>query len=151
MRREPNISRFDYGRTHGWWVRFQRGTTAEGRRIIVSKMFSDAVHGGNSKALGAAIAWRNRTVLNVPSPMRTGIPELTPGTGYVRRTEIRQRSGNTSDVWVAWIRLDGGPKSAASTSRSVAKWGVRGAKLEAERWREQQRQQLKRALRGRME
>lgn len=151
MRREPNISRFEYGNTRAWWVRFHRGQAADGRRKVVSKTFSDSVYGGKRKALQAAIAWRNRTVLNLPSPIRSGVAEMEPGTGYVRRGEIRHRSGNYADVWIAWIRLDGGPKSAASTSRSVAKWGVRGAKAEAEQWLEQRRRQLERSLRSRTE
>jgi hypothetical protein len=59
-RREKNITRFDYGKTHGWWVRFQR-TDERGAKRLTSKMFSDAVHGGKQRALRAASAWREQT------------------------------------------------------------------------------------------
>lgn len=142
MQRRTNISRLDYGNTHAWWVRFHRGYDADGRRLVVSKVFSDFPHGGRRAALRAAISWRDRTQKSLPPRLRGGTREAPPGHGYVRRTEIQHRSGSSSDVWVAWIRLDGGPRSGASTSRSVAKWGVRGAKLECERWLEQRRRQL---------
>jgi hypothetical protein len=67
---------------------------------------------------------------------------MLPGYGYVRRTQLKGRTGAYHDVWAAWVRLDGGPDSNRQTSRSVVKWGVRGAKAEAERWLEQQRRQL---------
>jgi hypothetical protein len=121
VKREKNITRFDYGKTHGWWVRFQRSTEAGTKRVL-SKMFSDAVHGGKAKALRAAIAWRDRTSASIRPARRRRMP---PSYGYVRRTELARRAG-TSPVYLAWIRMPNG--RAASTSFSIAKWGVREAK-----------------------
>jgi hypothetical protein len=120
MKREKNITRFDYGKTHGWWVRFQRSTDA-GIKRVVSKMFSDAVHGGKTKALKAAVAWRNQTAATI-RPARRRTPRAS---GYVKRVELTRRVG-VSPVYLAWIRMPDG--RAASTSFSIEKWGERGAK-----------------------
>lgn len=61
MKRYRNITRMDYERTHGWWVRFQFGASQPGQREVLSKHFSDGTHGGKRKALAAAIAWRDET------------------------------------------------------------------------------------------
>jgi hypothetical protein len=119
MKREKNITRFDYGRTHAWWVRFQRST---GGTRVVSKMFSDAVHGGKAKALRAAIAWRDRTAATIQPARRR---RTKAGVGYVKRAELARRVG-TWPVYIAWIRMPDG--RAASTSFSVARWGEREAK-----------------------
>lgn len=120
MKRQKNITRFDYGKTHGWWVRFQRSTES-GTKRVVSKMFSDAVHGGKMRALRAAIAWRDQTAATIrPARRRTAL-----GIGYVKRVEIARRVG-ASPVYLAWIRMPDG--RAASTSFSIDKWGAREAK-----------------------
>jgi len=120
MKREKNITRFDYGKTHGWWVRFQR-STASGTKRVVSKMFSDAVHGGKTKALRAAIAWRDETAATIrPARSRTG-----RSSGYVKRVDIARRAG-VSPVYLAWIRMPNG--RAASTRFSTGKWGAQEAK-----------------------
>jgi hypothetical protein len=124
MKREKNITRFDYGRTHGWWVRFQRNT-ASGNRVV-SKMFSDSVHGGKAKARRAAIAWRDRTARAI-QPARPSRTEL--GAGYVKRAERARRVGSWP-VYIAWIRMPDG--RAASTSFSIARWGAREAKRRCE-------------------
>ena len=121
MKREKNITRFDYGKTHGWWVRFQRSTEA-GTKRVVSKMFSDAVHGGKAKALRAAIAWRNQTAATIRPARRT---RIRTGSGYVKRVLIARRVG-IAPVYMAWIRLPNG--RAASTSFSIEKWGAQEAK-----------------------
>jgi hypothetical protein len=62
-----NITRLDYvynrrdgtkRETHCWWVRFQRAAP-DGRRKQNGKTFYDSAYGGKTKALAAAIAWRN--------------------------------------------------------------------------------------------
>jgi hypothetical protein len=50
---QRNITRFDYAKTHGWWVRIRRGDRA------VSRFFSDGIHGGKRAARGAALAFRD--------------------------------------------------------------------------------------------
>jgi hypothetical protein len=126
MKREKNITRFDYGNTHGWWVRFQRSTA--GRHRVVSKMFSDAVHGGKRKALRAAVAWRDQTLAAL-SASDSGAARRAVERGYVKRTELARRVG-TWPVYIAWIRMPDG--RAASTSFSIARWGEREAKRRCE-------------------
>jgi hypothetical protein len=126
MKREKNITRFDYGKTHGWWVRFQRSTPA-GVKRVVSKMFSDAVHGGKGKALRAAVAWRDETAATI----RPARPRTARRSGYVKRVEVARRAG-FSRVYLAWIRMPNG--QAASTSYSIEKWGEREAKRLCERY-----------------
>ena len=129
MKREKNITRFDYGKTHGWWVRFQRSSESGAKRVL-SKLFSDAVHGGKIKALRAAVAWRDQMVLTVRPPRRARAATGAP-TGYVKRAQIMRRTG-ASRVYVAWIRMPNG--RAASTSFSIEKWGVQEAKRRCERY-----------------
>lgn len=120
MKAQKNITRFDYGKTHGWWVRFQRSTEA-GTTRVVSKMFSDAVHGGKRLALRAAIAWRDEVAATIrPARRRRSLRS-----GYVKRAEIARRGG-ASPVYVAWMRMPDG--RAASTSFSIDKWGAQEAK-----------------------
>jgi hypothetical protein len=52
-RSHRNITRFDYAKTHGWWVRIRRGDRA------VSQFFSDGVCGSKAAALKAALARRD--------------------------------------------------------------------------------------------
>jgi hypothetical protein len=122
MKREKNITRFDYGKTHGWWVRFQRSTEA-GTKRVVSKMFSDAVHGGKAKARRAAIAWRDKTAATISPSRRT--QRGRTAYGYVKRVELARRVG-VWPVYLAWLRLPDG--RAASTTYSIQKWGAREAK-----------------------
>ena len=51
-----HITRLDYQKTHGWWVRIRRKSNP------CSKLFSDGVYGGRDKALEAATAWRDEQV-----------------------------------------------------------------------------------------
>ena len=137
MKREKNITRFQYGNTRGWWVRFQRSTESGTKRVI-SKMFSDTVHGGKVKALKAAIAWRDRTVATIPPPRRS---RAILGSGYVKRVELARRLG-ASPMYLAWIRMPNG--RAASTTFSINKWGAREAKRRCELYLARKR----RAFRG---
>jgi hypothetical protein len=61
VKRYRNITRMDYERTHGYWVRFQFGASLPGQREVIQKLFADLAHGGKRKALAAAIAWRDET------------------------------------------------------------------------------------------
>lgn len=49
-----HITRMDYERTCGWWVRFYKGQTQ-----LDHKLFSDKKWGGKTKALVAAQQWRD--------------------------------------------------------------------------------------------
>lgn len=138
MKREPNISRLDYGRTHGWWVRFQRGER-EGKRRVIQKSFSDRLYGGKRKALAAAIAWRDRAAPGLPAKLRQR-ERVPPGYGYVKRTEVLRRV-ERHPVYVGWIRLDGG--RCSSTTWSVTRWGELGAKQKCQRWLARHRRELR--------
>ncbi|MEY4545375.1 MAG: hypothetical protein RL685_1570 [Pseudomonadota bacterium] len=138
-----NISRLDYERTHAWWVRFQRGSGTE--RRVVSKMFSDALHGGKRKALLAAQLWRDRMAPKVPRSQRRSELTVPPGYGYVKRRELLRRSSRQA-CYVAWLRVEDG--CAKSTSRSVRVYGERGAKADAELWLLGEQRALRARLRG---
>lgn len=93
MKGERNITRMDYGRTHGWWVRVYRGRGAD--KICFSKHFSDGVWGGKRKALEAARKWRAQTIRQLPSTRPGG--SRTP-----RRAPVRRRpphAGEPSPCW----------------------------------------------------
>ena len=139
MKREPNITRMDYGRTRAWWVRFYRGP-AGGQRCT-SKLFSDAVHGGKRKALAQARAWRDLTAGTVPAKLRRR--GEAPGYGYVRRAELLRRV-ERCPAFVAWILLEGG--RVASTNYSVTRWGELGAKRKCERWLAGHRRELRKRM-----
>lgn len=135
MKSEPNITRCDYGRTHGWWVRIYR-TDGEGDKNCMSQMFSDAVHGGKRKALLKVRAWRDEMQAILPAKKEAGVRKPI-GYGYVKRVEIKRRVG-FAPVFVAWVKTATGPRS---TSRSIAEWGVAGAKRECEKWLREARKQ----------
>jgi hypothetical protein len=132
-----NITRMDYGRAHGWWVRICRGAGKNKR--VVSASFADARLGGKRKALAAAVAWRDRTLKKLAPPRRGG-PVTPLGHGYIRRVEIVQRSGDAYAHFEAWIRV--GPRRWASTKRSIALWGAREAKRQCEGWLTERRKAL---------
>lgn len=143
MTRHRNITRIDYGRGRAWWVRFQRGASGRPGREVISRHFADSTYGGKRKALAAAKKWRDRTARRVPPPAKNrNRVKAEPGYGYVKRTTIMRRAGS-SDVWLAWIRLDGG--RSASTSASVERWGERGARERAKAYLARKRKELRRA------
>jgi hypothetical protein len=133
-----HITRCDYLRTRGWWVRFFR-TIDGGRRCVASKLFSDRVWGGKRWALEQAKRWRNMTERTVPKPQRRSDAKPV-GHGYVRRCLLKHRSGQRHPAVVAWIKLCDGP---ASTSYSVTRWGDRHARRKAEQWLREQRRELR--------
>ncbi|MCU0912963.1 MAG: hypothetical protein MUC88_00195 [Planctomycetes bacterium] len=87
-----SISRFDYGRNRGWFVRVRwRGRTH-------SKLFSDRLHGGKRKALDASVAWRDQTEADLGKPRTEAVVQADPADlGGVWRVERRGRA----TVWVA--------------------------------------------------
>lgn len=135
-----NITRLDYERAHGWWVRIYR-TDGAGDKNCLSQMFSDGVHGGKRKALSKARAWRDEMLALLPAKKESGVRK-PPGYGYVKRVEIKRRVGY-SLVYRAWVRLEG--RRAAQTSYSVGVWGDQGARLRAQRWLARQQRELRAA------
>jgi hypothetical protein len=137
MRKNPkNLLRYDYKRSHGWWVRFER------KNGNISKFFSDSVHGGRRTAYKEAVEFRNHIRKTLPKYSRV----YSPGPGRIKR-EIRSYitlSGHRAyyDAWVAWIRVS--PGRGASTNASIDKWGVREAKKMVLRWLEKKQAEQKR-------
>ena len=77
-----HITRLDYQKTHGWWVRIKRYPET------YSKLFSDGVWNGKDKALEAAIKWRDEKLKELPlrterpnelnsKGIETGVPGLS--------------------------------------------------------------------------
>lgn len=61
------ITRFEYGRTRAWWVRFER--QGQPIRKLFSDAASDAAYGGTEKALREAETFRDRTLKTLPPPL----------------------------------------------------------------------------------
>jgi len=125
-----HIVRFDYGRSHGWFVRVYRAGKCH------SRLFSDGRHGGKRAALLQAQRFRDELLKSLPAPLTTRPRELSAGRVYrdVRSYMDSKGREQTYTVWAAWIRrMDG---RAAPTSYSVKKWGERRAKQMAEAWLE---------------
>lgn len=141
---EPNITRMDYERTHGYWVRIYR-TEYDGTKRCYSKYFSDGTNGGKRKALVAARKWRDAQSKKL-RPRERGGGTVPVGHGYVRRTEVLRRA-EYSHVFVAWLRIEDG--RCKSTSRSITVWGKTGAKRECEKWLKEQRKELRGRVRQR--
>jgi hypothetical protein len=69
------ISRLDYSRVRGWWVRVPDESSR-----LVSRLFSDTLHGGTEAAHAAAIVWRDAVAMHYgkdPNAPRIG---RRPGT-----------------------------------------------------------------------
>ncbi len=122
------ITRFEYGRAVGWWVRFQRNGD------VYSRFFSDSKHGGKDLTLKVAQAFRDRAEPEVP---KTQKPPRPVGEGRVYR-EVRSYQERSTGELVyysaisVWIRLaDGRP---AHTSYSISKHGEQKAKRLATAW-----------------
>lgn len=135
MRIMRGISRVDYGRGRSWWVRLYRGGE------LHQQHFADSKHGGKTKALRAALAWRDRAERRLPRRQRgeVGAGRVRPGYGYVKRVNMKRRA-DVWPVWLAWIRLDG--KRNAATSYSIERWGSAGAKRRAQRYLARKRREL---------
>jgi len=137
----PNICRFEYGRTAGWWVRFERCNA------LHTRLFSDNLCGGKTKALEAATRYRN--AYDAKHPKKSREPKQ-PSLGYIKREEIFYRDRNTGariyyEVFRAWIRV--APKRAASTHYSIQRHGVRAAKRYCEQWLNKKQIEQKRNFR----
>lgn len=108
--RYRNITRFDYGNTHGYFVRL---SWKHERR---SKFFSDGKHGDRLAALAAAIAWRDRTAQELGKPQ---------GKAPRKDVGIHRRVKDGRDVFEATWYEDGRHRR---TSFSVRKHGVKQAR-----------------------
>ncbi len=116
-----HITRLDYQKTHGWWVRIRRKSNPS------SKLFSDGVYGGRDKALEAALAWRDdkltaapkqttRTTESSSKTIKTGVPGLC----------VSFVNGATSSLAHLQVSVQRHGKRT-STRYSISKWGLRAA------------------------
>lgn len=116
-----HITRLDYQKTHGWWVRIRRKSNP------CSKLFSDGIYGGRDKALEAAKAWRdeklstapkqtNRTTESSSKSIKTGVPGLSV-------SFVEGVSENLAHLQVS-VQRHG---KRTSTRYSISKWGLRAA------------------------
>jgi hypothetical protein len=128
-----NITRLDYERTRGFWVRFEGAHRT-------SRLFSDGVHGGKTKALAEARRFRDNWEQTHDLARRIS-PQSLPGPGRVVRRQIFQRK-SWSWVWEAYIRLERG-KGHAVTRYSIAKWGSAEAKRLCEAWLKKKQKEQK--------
>lgn len=136
-----HIIRFDYGRSHAWWVRVERPG------FVKRKLFSDSTFGGKKRALLAAQKYRDSLMKFAPQRRKREF-ELDPGTckRTLRAVYTQKYKPYAVDSWVAWIRI--APGRLASTNWSIEKWGVAEAKRRTLQWlesaRKQQRQNYRR-------
>ncbi|GIK74346.1 MAG: hypothetical protein BroJett021_33340 [Chloroflexota bacterium] len=79
------ITRMDYERTAGWWVRI-----SSAGRPIANKLFSDSKFGGKQKALSAAKKWRDRQL-----DAHRGILALAVNKHRIHTSDRRSLSGIT--------------------------------------------------------
>ncbi len=123
------ITRFEYGRTRAWWVRFER----QGNKV--RKLFSDSIYGGTEQALRAATTFRDCTLKTLPPPVTQ--EQCLPGEGRVYlewRSYRHRKSGELVyyRAWSAWIRIAQGV--IRHTGYSIRKHGRLGAREKAEAW-----------------
>ncbi|NQT71798.1 MAG: hypothetical protein HQ553_03385 [Chloroflexi bacterium] len=123
------ISRIDSNHTHGWFVRVFLNAQTH------SKMFSDGVHGGQDKALKAAIKYKDEYERKHPPSYAATRMRLQPmknntsGVVGVSETFSRSRNGNILPCFnVSWR-----PRPNVSRSKSffLSKYGSREAAFEA--------------------
>lgn len=131
-KREPNITRIDYGRGKSWWVRICR-TDAKGVKRVYSKSFADARYGSSRAAKAAAAAYRAELLQRLPDarkPRRT----RAPGDFYLIETFVENTSRGIVYGYPAikaWLCLSAGP---AMTSWSIETWGRAEAIARCRRW-----------------
>ncbi len=130
-----NITRFDYRKTHGYWVRFEGAAP-------ITKLFSDGVYGGKRHALKAAQAFRDEWVATHDLTRRRA-RRAPPGPGTLRRKWHWQRK-SWSLVWEAYIKVTP-ERGHAATRYSIEKWGSAEAKRRCEAWLERKRKEQAKA------
>jgi hypothetical protein len=125
------ITRLDYKRSGGWWVRLYEGTRCH------SKLFSDGNHGGLVSARIAAKAWRDKTLRAINKRGRVrGKPGRVPSLEHPRNVsgvagvQLNNKKDRRTEcqcvVWTAIWFADGRRRSK---SFSVRRYGYRGAYL----------------------
>lgn len=115
------IYRISYGYGHAWLV-------AIGKH---RKIFSDAAHDGQNKALRQAIAWRNKVFFDMPVQSRAQramrvTRSNTSGVPGVRYATIVRKGGKIAHDWQA-ISPDSPGRKKRTKSFSAEKYGEREA------------------------
>jgi hypothetical protein len=108
-RKERNITRFDYGNSHGWWVRIRRGSRA------VSQFFSDGIYGSKRAALAKALAHRDKELRRLgPVPAKRS---RLCACGCGKRITRRYPSGRFVRFATGCSRTSVAPRRAAARRR----------------------------------
>lgn len=128
-----NIKRIDSTKTHGWQVHVRRGGT------LKTKLFSDRVHGGKTKALKAAKDHRDgllEEMAHLAKPLWKidRKPKTNTGKLGASLTEYTNRSGKTRKVITVTVRESLG--KPVNRKFSVDKLGYKEALAQAVAWRE---------------
>lgn len=123
------ITRCQYERSRGWWVRVERVGFRRAR------FFSDRRCGGRLAALDAAVLFRDAAEAEAPAKRPKPAPPHKPkGRIYLaRKTYLLVRGKRVFyDAWIAYYLPPNGRRS--ETSYSCAKWGSKLARAKAESW-----------------
>ena len=114
--RVKDVTRMDYGKTHGWNVRI----SFEGK--IYRKLFSDKQHGGKNCALLAAISYRDdlRKKLGKPATSKKVVTKANNSTGVVG-VYLNKKNNKFEVFWKNHLGKTG------HTNYSIAKHGKQKA------------------------
>lgn len=114
------ITRVDYDRAAGWWVRFKQRTPQ-----ATTKLFSDATHGGKNKALAAALEFRDSLLRKYP--------KTHYGQKPVPKLVLRWRTQGPWQYqeWRAEFQSQG---QRLVRTFSVNRYGITGAEKRAKAW-----------------
>ncbi len=136
MKDRTNITRMDYARTKGWWVRLYDGDET------LSRMFSDSKYGSKTSALSAAIAFRDEQRRQRPEfATRRSRRFGDPSPGRIWRCWEWRRAAQ-HEVWKAYIKVKpGANRGVCQTTYSIDKYGSAEAKRLAEQWLEEKRKE----------
>ena len=115
------VSRYDYGRTHGWWVRVSRDG------VLFRKMFYDSKEGSPQESLKAAIRHRHNILASLPSDTKfvhSKALSSDPATRVGRYEEAGKKQ--RYEYWKArWYDKD---HKIRTKNFSVKRYGEEGAK-----------------------
>jgi predicted HNH restriction endonuclease len=88
------IIRFDYGNTHGWWVRVRRDNTP------FRQLFSDSQHGSIAGSLRNAILYRHKLLSSFPMTIKLVHARSLPLEPEKRVFRIEEKGKN--QPYIAW-------------------------------------------------
>ena len=139
-----HVTRMDYARNHGWWVRVYRGGRCH------SKFFSDSRHGGKRRGLSAAVEYRDELLRRLPQPRRDGRGEVAAG-HHVEKFGVRWIDGRDGwlyrvRVYEAWIKMGDG--RVPKTTWSVDKHGEEVAVRRVREWLREKKRELRMVEKG---